>query len=372
MPFSPLVDWVENGNAPATILGTAPATEPRSPAVRARSARILPSRSTRAPAASSSPRASSVTSTGIGRGTTMKTTTTAMATALADCAARSAKNAALALAKERPEMGKVRAARELRGRGIHLSPSAVHTIWKQHGLATSYDRLRRGRAALSESQRACRAVPPSAAASPRVPARNGSGNHPRREELIAAAAKIFSARGYQGASLREICAAAGILAGSMYHHFRSKEDLFVSVHAQGFLHLNEVVDRALEGKTEPWGRLEAACAAHLTLLVGSPDASLVTGTSLFHTAPPALQRRLNRDRDAYEARYTALIDGLGLAADVDRSVVRLNLLGALNWTRMWYRPGKRNPKELAHHLVQVMLHRSLGAPGRDKRAQQAR
>ena len=36
-------------------------------------------------------------------------------------AARTAKNAALALAKERPEMGKVRAARELRGRGIHLS-----------------------------------------------------------------------------------------------------------------------------------------------------------------------------------------------------------------------------------------------------------
>jgi hypothetical protein len=30
-----------------------------------------------------------------------------------------------------------------------------------------------------------------------------------------------------------ICAAAGILAGSMYHHFRSKEDLYVSAHAEG-------------------------------------------------------------------------------------------------------------------------------------------
>jgi len=55
--------------------------------------------------------------------------------------ARNAKTAALALARERPEMGKVRAARELRGRGIQLSATAVHTIWKQHGLATSYDRL---------------------------------------------------------------------------------------------------------------------------------------------------------------------------------------------------------------------------------------
>ena len=290
-------------------------------------------------------------------------------------AARSAEAAVLALATKRPELGKVRAARELRSRGIRLSPSAVHLIWERHGLASGYERLmlrqwQAGNAAgLSRAQRdmldrlrIARHRVKHADSSPLL----------GRERLIYAAARILGERGYQGASLAKICAAAGMLPGSLYHHFRSKEDLFIKVHAEGFRQLNEAVDSALARETDPWHRLEAACAAHLTLLVGSPDVSLVTGTSLFHTAPPALQRRLNRDRDAYEARYTALIDGLGLAADVDRSLVRLNLLGALNWTRMWYRPGKRNPKELAHHLVQVMLHRSLGAPGRSKRAQQAR
>jgi len=116
-------------------------------------------------------------------------------------AARSAKNAALALAKERPEMGKVRAARELRGRGIHLSASAVHTIWTRHGLATSYDRLRmRGRGeagrTLSESQRARLR---RATISRRVAARagaNGSSFHPRREELLATAAAERSNRAH--------------------------------------------------------------------------------------------------------------------------------------------------------------------------------
>ena len=123
----------------------------------------------------------------------------------------------------------------------------------------------------------------------------------------------------------------------------------------------EAIDSALAtaGK-DPWSRLEAACAAHLTLLVGSPDVSLVSGTSLFHTAPPALQRRLNRDRDAYEARYTTLIAALRLPPQVDAKLLRLNLLGALNWTRMWYRPGKRHPKALAQHLVQVILRQPLG------------
>ena len=273
----------------------------------------------------------------------------------------------LALARERPELGKVRAARELRARGVRVSPSAVHLIWKRHGLASGYQRLmlrqrEAGSAkALSQFQR-------SLLRRMRIARRpmKGADSAPSlsRERLILAAARVLGERGYEGASLAKICAAAGILPGSLYHHFRSKEDLFVNVHAEGFRQLNEAVDSALAQESDPWRRLEAACAAHLTLLVGSPDVSLVTGTSLFHTAPAGLQRRLNRDRDAYEARYEELIAALGLPREVDPSLLRLNLFGALNWTRMWYRPGKRNPKELAHHLVQRILRGSLETPAR--------
>jgi AcrR family transcriptional regulator len=277
-------------------------------------------------------------------------------------AARSAKAAALALAKERPEMGKVRAARELRSRGIPLSPSAVHAIWKRHGLATSYQRLlsrqRGGRgekSSLSESQRALlqrRRISRRLVGGGRA---GDSSSQIRRERLIAAAARVLGRKGYERASLREICAAAGILPGSLYHHFKSKEDLFIALHAESFRQLNEAVEIAVARESDPWARLEAACAAHLTLLVGGEDVSLVSGTSLFQTAPPALQRRLNRDRDAYEERFRAMIAALELPPDVDQGLLRLNLLGALNWTRTWYRPGKKTPAQLAHALVQKIL-----------------
>jgi AcrR family transcriptional regulator len=280
-------------------------------------------------------------------------------------AARSARKAALALAKERPEMGKVRAARELRGRGIQLSASAVHSIWKQHGLATSYDRLKvragDGTRALNDSQRArLRRATISRRVTARAGANGSSEAHPRREELIAAAARIFSARGYEGASLRDICAAAGILAGSMYHHFRSKEDLYVNVNAEGFRRLDRVVDLALQGKTDPWVRIEAAIAAHLAELVENADVVAVTAASLFHMERTRLQRRLNLQREAYENRFRRLIQALPLPADVDRSLLRLTLLGAINWTRVWYRPGKRTPEQIAHHLVHKILRKNLG------------
>jgi TetR/AcrR family transcriptional regulator, cholesterol catabolism regulator len=270
--------------------------------------------------------------------------------------ARKGAAAALALARERPEIGKVRAARELRSRGIHVSPSGVHAIWERNGLASSYERLvSRARSsdskagALSEAQRALlkrrkisRAV-----------------DHPRRERLIEVAARVFNQKGYEAASLREICEAAGILPGSMYHHFRSKEDLYVTLHAEGFRQVNEAVERALNGKTEPWERLEAAIAAHLEELVKHSDVPGVTGASLFHAAPPGLQRRLNRDRNTYENRFRKLIAALNLAPDVDQTLLRLSLLGAMNWTRIWFRPGKKSPRQIAHHLVSKILRQHL-------------
>jgi AcrR family transcriptional regulator len=55
------------------------------------------------------------------------------------------------------------------------------------------------------------------------------GRPRRRDEILAAAAGLFAADGYQTTSMREVAAAAGILAGSLYHHFPSKEAIAVEL-----------------------------------------------------------------------------------------------------------------------------------------------
>jgi AcrR family transcriptional regulator len=47
----------------------------------------------------------------------------------------------------------------------------------------------------------------------------------RRDEIVALAGDMFAARGYAGTTVREIAEAAGILSGSLYHHFDSKESI---------------------------------------------------------------------------------------------------------------------------------------------------
>src|SRR4051812_25559501 len=56
----------------------------------------------------------------------------------------------------------------------------------------------------------------------------------RRTELLAIAAAMFAERGLRATTVRDIADAAGILSGSLYHHFSSKEAMVDEV-MKGFL-----------------------------------------------------------------------------------------------------------------------------------------
>jgi AcrR family transcriptional regulator len=261
-------------------------------------------------------------------------------------------------------LGQFRAAVALRARGFVVSPSGVRAIWKRHGLATALERLSAradGGARAAQLSDAQRARLQRARISRRMLGageRDGeSAGALRREQVLAAAARAFGTAGYEAASLRDIASAAGVLAGSLYYHFRSKDELFATVHTEGFRQLHAAVDRALDGVSDPWLRLEAACAAHLEQLVNGNDIAVVTSTSLFRRMRPALQRRLNRDRAAYEDRFRRLIAPLDLPPAVDRSLLRLMVLGAMNWTRVWYRRGGLSPADIARQWVRSVLRR---------------
>ena len=50
-----------------------------------------------------------------------------------------------------------------------------------------------------------------------------------REDLIQAAARLFETRGYANTSINDICDAIGITKGALFHHFKSKQDVFLEI-----------------------------------------------------------------------------------------------------------------------------------------------
>lgn len=263
--------------------------------------------------------------------------------------------AVLRHAREHPEWGQARVAAAMTDKGLAVSPAGVRWIWQRHHLETAAKRAaaltKLGLARLGAGQQAALA---------RIAARRGGlpegGSAPAlaREHLLAVAVREFSRKGFARTSIRDIAQAAGIQPGSVYHHFTSKDDLFVAAHTAGMREVTRAIEAAVAEHLDPWRRLEAAFAVHVRHLISGNDLTVWTGASLFLFDSPDIQRQLRAERDRFETLYRRLIADLPLPPAIDRSLLRLQLLGALNWTRTWYRPGKRGAAEIARHLVQVM------------------
>lgn len=174
----------------------------------------------------------------------------------------------------------------------------------------------------------------------------------RRTQLLDEAARLFGTKGYAHTSMRDIAAAFGILPGSLYHHFPSKDALFEAVYAAGVAQILAAVQQAVAAHTDPWDRLQAASEAHLACLL-QHQGQAVAVVSDWTAAHLALREALVPHRDRYEAEFTTLIAALPLRPQADRRALRLALLGALNWTLTWYRPGRDAPAAVARQLLAV-------------------
>ncbi len=173
----------------------------------------------------------------------------------------------------------------------------------------------------------------------------------RRDEIIQRAAQLFGARGYGRTSMRDIASAVGMLPGSVYYHFASKEALLAAVHADAIDRAVHVVEAAIAAHAEPWDRLEAAAAAHLRLLLtgGSLAAVVVDGRN----QPDAARAELVLQRNRYEAVFRRLVAAVPLPPGVQPGPFRLALLGALNWALTWYRPDGDPPEAVARGLFAI-------------------
>ena len=67
------------------------------------------------------------------------------------------------------------------------------------------------------------------ASSPPAPEPSAGARPRRREQILGTAAELFATKGYTRTSMRDVASASGILAGSLYHHFDSKEAIAVEL-----------------------------------------------------------------------------------------------------------------------------------------------
>jgi AcrR family transcriptional regulator len=180
----------------------------------------------------------------------------------------------------------------------------------------------------------------------------------RRDVIVEAAAKQFAKHGFDATTMRNIAALTGILPGSMYYYFSSKEELFAAVHEKAINHICTGVIRAINPAADPWTRLEQASQGYLDAMLNSNIYASLIVTEFPRRRASKLREKLISDRQRFEHLFLEIVEELPLEKSVDRSYWRLALLGMLAWTYVWYRPTGDPPAVVAKTLIDLLKKRT--------------
>src|SRR3974390_3571206 len=83
------------------------------------------------------------------------------------------------------------------------------------------------------------------------------------DDIVWAAAKVFRTKGYHAAPVRDIADEVGILKGSLYHHFESKEELLYLVVKEPIAEMSRTMGAIAAADGSAADKLRQAISAHL-------------------------------------------------------------------------------------------------------------
>lgn len=173
-----------------------------------------------------------------------------------------------------------------------------------------------------------------------VPAADAAPS-PAKRRILAAAARLFRTRGFARSTVRDLAAEVGIQSGSVFHHFRSKDEILFAVMATVIADMDADLAAALEAAPDTRGRLRALIGNQLRFIHGPRGDDTAVLVYEWPALSPEGQAQLLDGRNRYFRRWHDVLRQAraeGLIAG-DPVVLRQLLHGATVWTAQWYDPG---------------------------------
>ena len=188
-----------------------------------------------------------------------------------------------------------------------------------------------------------------------------------RDQLIAAAARVFSRRGFHGTSLEAIAEEAGFSRGAVYYNFADKEELFLELLdrrcAERAQDLRGVFAEVDEGDVDATARQAGVAAQHaLDAMTGDPEWRALYLEFLAHAArDPAFRRRFGRrTQEMRSALEEVVVQRTGPFADAldmepEQLAVVIDALGTGLWASHMLHGARAVPPDLFSKALALLV-----------------
>ena len=188
-----------------------------------------------------------------------------------------------------------------------------------------------------------------------------------RADILLAAARMLRGNGYKATTLRQIAEEADMKAGSVYYHFKSKEEIVDEVLNAGLKDLLSGVAAAADQFDAPYdhpARIATAIWTHLHFLF---QASEFTSANIrsYGMLPNQFREKHGKIRHEYGKLWDSILRDAqnddAIRSDIKIVPLRQVMLGALNWTVEWFDPnragmeGNLSLPEFSEMLIKLLL-----------------
>ena len=175
----------------------------------------------------------------------------------------------------------------------------------------------------------------------------------KKEEILLSAVTIVNRRGYDGATMEEIAAELQMTKGSLYYYFKSKSDLMYQCHNLVFTQARQELENELVGIFSAEEIIRNMISIHIEFAIEEKETfnMLIEPSQVFSKEQLKTVLQL---RKYYSSLFDQAIEK-GIASgefDVKEPIiVRMMILGAMNWIQQWYRlDGRLSKEDLKQHF----------------------
>jgi AcrR family transcriptional regulator len=169
-----------------------------------------------------------------------------------------------------------------------------------------------------------------------------------RDDVVAAAGRLFAERGYHATSMRDLGKELGLLGSSLYSHVDGKQQLLAEVVDRGAGFFQQAADDAMASKGSSSDRLLALVDGHIGVVLDHRS-EVRTYLGEADALDDPLRSGVIAARDRYEEAYrTVLKEGAAdgsFRSDLDAPMTAILILSILNAVDRWYREDGRVDRE---------------------------
>jgi AcrR family transcriptional regulator len=182
----------------------------------------------------------------------------------------------------------------------------------------------------------------------------------RREQLLAIAARLFAEKGFKNTTVRDIADAAGILSGSLYHHFDSKESMVDEILSTFQAALFGEYEEILASDEDARTKLERAVRVSFEAIDQHPhEVAIYQNEADYLGTFDRFGYLADRNTQSRQVWVTLIEEGVRtrvLRSDLDVTLTYRFIRDTVWVAVRWYRPGRGHTHtEVADQYVRILL-----------------